>query len=426
MALFPLQDKTFNRWLVGLFLAAVAAIAAFNLVINPFAVFPVARIAGISDVHNMTNARLYKTFLLRQREVDGLLLGSSRVEESMYPLAAAWPGMTVYNMAMPGCSLHEMLRNLQHAHALTPLKQVMIGLDFFMFSAYQEVASDFSEDNFAVEADGTPKPPTYVLRTWANILFSADGLEKSRDTLKASRKRAMPTHEDNGMTYIPLHESVVHDNAAIYRIFDSFENNYFRKNSFWLNGPNSTYTTVKNVATGATTYDNLRALLDYIYANNINAHFVISPIHVRMLLGLDGIGLWPAFSDWKLQLTRINEEVAARHGQPPRPLWDFTLVNDHTTEWLPEDPRLPQPKKGLAWFWDPAHPKPSFGNLVQEKVFITHQEDAIGVRLHSNTVQAHLQQQRAALDAYKEQDPLTRDAIRQRLESLNTWQWIKP
>lgn len=425
MRWFTLKENTFNRCLVGFFLVAVLAIAAFNLLINPFAVFPIPRMAGISDVHNMTNARLYKTFLLRQREVDGLLLGSSRIEESMYPLAAAWPGMQVYNMAMPGCSLHEMLRNLQHAHSITPLKQVLIGLDFFMFSAYQEVISDFSENNFAVEADGTPKPPTYVLRTWANILFSADGLAKSRDTLKASHKRAMPTHEDNGITYIPLHESVVHNNAAVYRVFDSFENNYFRKNSFWLNGPNSTYTTVKNAA-GDSTYDDLRALLDYVYRHNINAHFIIAPVHVRMLLGLDGIGLWPAFSDWKQQLALINEEVAQQHGQPPKALWDFALVNDLTAELLPEDPRLPAPKNGLDWFWDPAHPKPSFGNLVQERVFIHPTEDATGRQLHGTTVGEHLQQQRTALDTYKERDTATRDAIRQRLEALNTWQWIKP
>lgn len=418
------KERTFNLWLAGIFLAAALAMAVFNFLVNPFGVFPMPRIAGFNDIHNVTNTRLYKTFAVRQRNIEGLLLGSSRVEESMNPLPEAWPGMEVYNMAMPGCSLHEMLRNLQHAQASTPLKQVIVGLDFFMFSAFQEVVSEFSEEYFSVNEDNTPKPGTYVLRTYANVLFSADGLEKSRITLNASRKRALPTHEDNGMTSIVLHNTAVKDNQAIYQIFDSFENNYFRKNSFWLNGPNSTYTTLKNAA-GDSTYDDLRALLDFIYRNNINARLVISPVHVRMLLGLDGIGLWPAFSDWKRQLAHINEEVARQHGLPPKPLWDFALVNDHTTELLPEDPRLPAPRNGLQWFWDPAHPKPSFGNLVQERIFVSGTEDSIGRQLRSISVDDHLQQQRAALDSYKTQDTLTRDAIRQRLESLNTWQWIR-
>lgn len=423
MLSISIKEKTFNQWLVGLFAVAVVGMAVFNFIVNPFGVFPVERIPGYTDVHSITNTRLYKNFLVKHRKIDGLLLGSSRIEESMYPLAEAWPGMQVYNMAMPGAGLHEMLRNLQHANAITPLKQVLIGLDFFMFSAYQGVTSDFSEDYFAVEEDGTRKPASYVLRTYANVLFSTDGLEKSRETLKSSRKKGMSSHEDNGGTSIAIHNSVVKDNAAIYKLFDSFENNYFRKNSFWLNGPNSTYTTVKD-ASGASTYDDLRAMLEYVYRENINARFVISPLHVHMLLGLDGIGLWPAFCDWKKQLAMINEQMANKYHQPPKPIWDFTLVNDMTTEWLPDDPRLPAPKKGLQWFWDPAHPKPTFGNLEQERVFISGTED-IGKILRTDSIDSHLQQQTAALADYKEKDPVTREAVRKRLESLNTWHWIK-
>lgn len=424
MLLAGMKEKTFNLLLVGTFCVAITGMALFNLIANPFGIFPVPPIAGYTDVHFIENVRLYKTFLLRQRTVDGVMLGSSRVEESMSPLPAAWPGLQAYNMAMPGCSLHEMLRNLQHANSITPVEQALIGLDFFMFSAYQEVVSDFSEDYFAVEPDGTQKLPTYVVRTYTNVLLSADGLEKSREILRASRKKMPPSHEDNGMAGLALHYSVQKDNASIYRTFDSFENNYFRKSSFWLNGPNSTFTTVKNTK-GETTYDDLRAILEYVYSNNINAHFVISPVHARMLLGLDGIGLWPAFSDWKKQITLINEQVAQQYQQPPKPLWDFAQVNELTTELMPEDPRLPAPKNGLHWFWDPAHPKPAFGDVVQQHMFISRTQDDIGQQLHSDSIDLHLQQQRAALDDYKEKDTVTRDAIRKRLESLNTWQWIK-
>jgi hypothetical protein len=71
-----------------------------------------------------------------------------------------------------------MLRNLQHAHAVTPLKQGMIGLDFFMFSAFMGISGAIiSEDYFAVDPAGNKKPDAYVLRTYANLLFSADVLE---------------------------------------------------------------------------------------------------------------------------------------------------------------------------------------------------------------------------------------------------------
>ncbi|HSC74895.1 MAG TPA: hypothetical protein VLB90_01505 [Pseudomonadales bacterium] len=418
-----IKEKTFNRCLIGCFFTVVVGMAVFNFIVNPFGVFPAKPIPGYTDVHFIENVRIYKNFLIKNRAIDGLMLGSSRIEESMNPLPAAWPNMQVYNMAMPGASLHEILRNLQHANAVTPLKQGLIGLDFFMFSAFMGSVSDYSEDYFSVDASGNKKPDSYVLRTYANLLFSADALEKSRDTINDSKKHAAPSHDDNGMVAIAAHNAAAKDNAAIYKVFDAFENNYFRKNSFWLNGPDSTYTTIKNAA-GESTYDDLRAMLDYIYRNNLDIRFVISPIHVHMLLGLDGIGLWPAFCDWKKQLAKINEEVAATYHQPPKPIWDFAIVNDMTTELLPADPRLPAPKNGLQWFWDPAHAKPAFGDLVQQHVFISGTED-IGTILRSNTIDNHLQQQTAALNDYKEKDPVTRDAIQKRLESLNTWHWIK-
>jgi hypothetical protein len=423
MTILSIKERTFNYLLIGLFFLSVSCMATVNFLVNPFGVFPVKPVAGYTDVRFIENVRIYKNFLIKNRSIDGLMLGSSRIEESMNPLPAAWPGMQVYNMAMPGASLQEMLRNLQHANAVTPLKQGMIGLDFFMFSAFAGSVSDFSEDYFAVDTEGNKKPASYVLRTYANLLFSADVLEKSRDTIKDSRKRAAPSHEDNGMTALAPHYAVVKDNAAVYKLFDSFENNYFRKNGFWLNGPGSTYTTVKNAA-GESTFDDLRALLDYIYRNNLNIRFVISPLHVRMLLGMDGIGLWPAFSDWKRQLVMVNEQVAHQYGQAAKPIWDFAVVNDLTTEWLPEDPRLPAPKNGMQWFWDPAHPKPALGDLVQERVFISFTED-IGKILRPDTIDSHVQQQTVALHDYMKNDPATVNAIQKRLESLNTWHWVK-
>lgn len=418
-----LKEKVFNSWLIGIFFAVVFGMAAFNFIVNPFSVFPVKPIAGYSDVHFIENVRIYKNFLIRNRSIDGLILGSSRIEESINPLPAAWPGLQAYNMAMPGVSLHEMLRNLQHANTITPIKQGMIGLDFFMFSAFAGSVDDFSEDYFAVDADGNKKPGTYVLRTYANLLFSADALKKSRETLKESKSRSPSSHEDNGMTALAPHNAVVKDNAAVLDMFKAFEKNYFRKNGFWLNGPNASYTTMKNAA-GESTYDDLRALLDYIYHNNLDIRFVISPLHVRMLLGMDGIGLWPAFSEWKTQLALINEQVAAAYQQQPKPIWDFALINDITSEWLPDDPRLSAPKNGMQWFWDPAHPKPAFGDLIQEHIFMSGTEDT-GKILHTNTIENHLQQQTAALHDYKENNPATRAAIQKKLESLNTWQWVK-
>jgi|GEM_PF-3930964 len=421
MSLLAIKEKTFNRCFVSLFLITILGMAAFNYSVNAFGVFSMPSIKGYNDVRFVENTRIYKTFLIKNQKIDGLLLGSSRIEESMRPLPAAWPKMQTYNMAMPGASIHEIQRNLQHANAITPLKQVLIGLDFFMFSAFMESASDFSESYFAVDETDKKKSDLYVLRTYTNILLSSDALTKSKNTIRDSKKSITPSHEDNGMTSIVAHTAAVKNNADLYKVFDSFEKSYFRKNGFWLNGPNATFTTEgKN---GHSTYDDYRALLDTVYRNNIPASFVIPPLHEYMLFGLDGIGLWPAYLQWKQKITALNEEVAAQYQQTPRPLWDFAVVNAMTREWLPEDPRLTTPKNGMHWFWDPAHVKPSFGDEMQQRVFVTQQQD-IGTMLTQQNIAQHLQQQTAALAQAQQEDAAVREHIKKKLQSLNVWQHI--
>lgn len=421
--MFNVKDATFAKLLVAGFAAASVAMASYNLVVNPFDVFPTKPIAGVSEKHAISNARLYKTFTLRHGQYDGLLLGSSRIEESMNPVGPAWEGMTPYNMAMPGASIYEMQRNLQHAHAITPLKQVVIGLDFFMFNAFRQYPSDFSEDYFSVEPDGSRKWPGYVIRTYTNVLLSYDGFEKSRQTHKLNQGKGLASHEANGMTSIETHQRVTSTNEAIYQLFDSFENNYFRKNSFWLNGPNASYVT-KNQTTGVDSYQQLRELLNVIYQHDINAHLVISPIHGRFLMALDGIGLWPKFQDFKRQLTLVNEEVAKAHGKPPRPLWDFAQVNELTTELLPDDKRLPEPRRGMHWFWDPAHPHIHFGELIQQAMFIS-QDEQYGNKLNSQMIEQHLSKQSEKLQQYMQDDQVNAKQVKERLKRLGVWQWVQ-
>lgn len=61
----------------------------------------------------------------------------------------------------------------------------------------------------------------------------------------------------------------------------------------------------------------------------------------------------------------------------------------------------------MQWFWDPAHPKPALGDLVQERVFISLTED-IG-KILARSVDSHVQQQTAALHDYMKNDIKNRE-----------------
>jgi hypothetical protein len=119
----------------------------------------------------------------------------------------------------------------------------------------------------------------------------------------------------------------------------------------------------------------------------------------------------PPICSGNKKITTLNEEVAAQYQQTPRPLWDFAVVNAMTREWLPEDPRLTTPKNGMHWFWDPAHVKPSFGDEMQQRVFVTQQQD-IGTMLTQQNIAQHLQQQTAALAQAQREDAAVREHIK--------------
>lgn len=420
----PLPEKTFNRALACGFIASAFAVAAFNYVINPFGLFAVEPIKNISDVRNITNVRLYKNFYVHRHAMQGLILGSSRSEEGLRPQPGYWKTQQVYNMAMPGVSLAEMRRNLMHANATGSVQHVLIGLDFFMFSAFQEHADDFSEDFFAVNERGETKASLYPLRTWINVLFSADGLQKSWQTLQASKHHKYPSHETNGMAAEQPHLAVVKDDEAVLHEFDSFEKSYFKKGGYWLNGPNSTYT-FENVHDGTSTLRDYEALLRYCYEHHIQTTLIISPVHARFLLGLQDIGLWPQFIAWKNSVVKINEALAQEYQREPLPLWDFAVVNDYTSEALPD---LTQPdvtrKHGMQWFWDPAHYKPALGDAIQQRIFATQQED-LGSRLHGSSLAQQLQQQQAAVEYYRAQDQRAAVEVRAVTEKLQTFHWIQ-
>ena len=107
----------------------------------------------------------------------------------------------------------------------------------------------------------------------------------------------------------------------------------------------------------------------------------------------------------------VSTSFLGAHALPP----EFSgraddYIDTLTREWLPEDPRLTAPKNGMHWFWDPAHVKPSFGDEMQQRVFVTQQQD-IGTMLTQQNIAQHLQQQTAALTQAKQEDAAVREQL---------------
>jgi hypothetical protein len=119
-----------------------------------------------------------------------------------------------------------------------------------------------------------------------------------------------------------------------------------------------------STAPGAmSTFDPYRYMLRRAYADGTDLRLFVTPLHLLVRAAIDAVGLGERYEFWLKQLVRINEEEAARAGQKPLPLWDFSDANTVTREALPTD------TTPMRWFWDPSHYRKATGDLILDRMF---------------------------------------------------------
>jgi len=157
----------FRRFAIGL-IACVAtpplALAAAIVLVDPYYVFGTPDIPGINVVRpryeNLLPAA--KPYQVRRIRPDAVILGSSRAETGLDPRHPGWAGNNVFNFGLPGATSYEVMLAFLHAQASAPLKQAVVGLDFFGFNIL------------------FPRDPEYL-----EARFSGDGVRAFADFLSA-------------------------------------------------------------------------------------------------------------------------------------------------------------------------------------------------------------------------------------------------
>ena len=169
---------------VGLTAAVFAAMALFNIIVDPFWRFDLVRIPGFNAQKNQFPAyeRLAKAGVICRLQPATIVLGTSRVEVGINPQSPAFsvlPG-PVYNLGMAGAGLYELDVTMRHAvFASQRLKHVLLGLDFLMFNAHRE-ANVFNTEVFNFDAKRLlTSPRDSCVRSFlydANMLLGPKGL----------------------------------------------------------------------------------------------------------------------------------------------------------------------------------------------------------------------------------------------------------
>lgn len=379
------------------YVGAVAVIlilfVSFNLVIDPFDLYSVDGLLGLNLMKTGTDKhiRLSKAGALRKIKPRAICLGTSRGEYGINPEHPGWKTLPVYNASLSGANNYELLRYFQHAHAIQPLKQVLIMVDLDQFNAYRDNRPDFAEERLAVTLDGEP-----VRFFWAtdlsSTLFSLSALQESLNSIRITMAGRQGSYLPNGqMAWAndSLYKHIVQYGGYAKR-FEAEERSLFavRDKNWAPQWRDSFYKS----ETGANGFDAFRRMIRISIRDGVDLHVAINPSHARYWEAHRLMGSWYYWEEWKRKLVRVVEEEASFAGVKPFPLWDFSGFNPLSMERVPsrEDERA-----RMRWYVESSHYSTAMGDLLQDRVFDHHEPgrevpDYFGVRITSQNIESHL------------------------------------
>ncbi|MEB3357322.1 MAG: hypothetical protein VKK04_11400 [Synechococcales bacterium] len=360
----------FNLLLMPAIALGVVGIGVFNTAVNPYGILPSPEVQRLNALKpsQFNNVRLFKAVDIKRLQPQSVILGSSRADLGIDPThPAIQQAGKAYNLGIVGPNMYEVRRYFDHAIANQPdLKQVVLGLDFFMFSENLENAPDFNERRLG----RTTIEPKDLFRS----LFSVNALDSSLTTLEANlRADAEYLYRPDGMRYVygdrlngPLDNRFPGMTARLTQLYyDDFE------------------LSEKHLA-------DFQAIVDTCEERGIELKIFISPEHATALAALQESGRWQEFEDWKRQIVAIA------------PVWDFSGFNTVTTEPISET---------MVNYWDSSHYTKAVGDLILNRIFDYETASVpsdFGVLLSEENLEAHLIQVRSQKLAWLQEHPLTR------------------
>ena len=352
------------------------AVAAFNVVVDPYGLFRFVDKPGFNSIKPTAAGQgpMTKAYQVLRVQPRGLILGNSRSEVGFDPEHPAWPAdaRPVFNAALPGTGTSVTLQYLQHVlanadrNSAPKPKVILWGMDFM----------DFLVDASLLGHDLEPK------RENSRLLSNRDGSDNSRrwvvqvkdhaqstftlgafiDSMQTLGSRKSPFAVDlTPLGFNPMRDylKITADEgyANVFRAKDQANIKAFLrqpKDIFDAGGVSSPE------------LDDMRNILSLCRRHGISLHLVIYPYHARLLEIIRITGHWPAFENWKRAIVQLVGKDAESAGPASVRLWDFSGFNALSTEPVPEKGDR---RTATRWYWEAGHFKRELGNLVQDRIF---------------------------------------------------------
>jgi len=357
--------------------------------------------------------RLVKAYDVRRLRPQAIILGTSRSHLGLRPSHDGWDraAKPVYNLAFDGATTKEMYQYLLHAHAVRPLRQVVLGLDTYHATLAPATARpDF--DAHLLDSPGGAVLPS-LIRADLKVLASLDTLRASLATVRSQSDREPQWFAPDGQRLgeVFFRRAGEHFEQlgprGYFEEIDRLEVGFKREGQLAANARGPGRTAQPATAASETSLDYIRRIVAFCRAQRVDLRIFIAPEHAHQLEITAAIGEWASLENAKRALVQLLAEDAARRpGAPPIPLWDFSGYSSVTTEALPESGN----RSEMEFYWDSSHFKDIVGDFVLDRLFgLSRPQREVppdfGVRLTPATIEPTLARLRADQVAYRRSHP---------------------
>lgn len=394
-------------WLAVSFVLLLIAVT-INISVDPYGLFDSPRVEDFNYFKPVatTRVRISKTYQVDKINPKTIIAGNSRPEMGFNPANSCWDEgyRPIYNLGLPGASVYMASRYIQHAISYNEVQQVFWGLDFLDFldiannrnikTAWPPGHHPF-EERLRVNLDGTNNGRFYLmqLKDILTSLFSLDTLIDSLYTVSKQKDNNSSTIRRDGFNPARSFNNtmVLEGQGLIFK-----QKNLGMAKIFSRLGHSS----IVNGDDNSEHFEAVRQLLLFARNNNVKVVLFINPYHSDYLATIQMTGSWRQFLSWKKYLTQIAEEFEV-------PLWDFSGFNDMSTI---QPPVIGDTKTLLKWFWEPAHYRKEYGDLMLGQMLDAScgegEMPVKGVLLKNENIENYISESDASLLRYKFDYPM--------------------
>lgn len=380
----------------AVFLLFLVCAGLFNYLIDPYAVFDSARIAGISDLKPSAGSRvrMAKPYQVRNYRPKGIIAGNSRPELGLDPDHSCWPEFShpVFNLGLPGAGVGMQAQTLKHALYESDVKLILWGIDFADFLAIKSdkpksvlfnKSPKKTENKFIVNADGSHNTAYQYkkIEDYLSVIFSLDTAFDSFKTLLQQGDHNASTRQRNGFNPAKDYNSIILTEGQ-YVLFSQKNIEIDERFS------KPRLTVFPYQSKQSNDFSSVSDFLDYAKNRDIKVRLFINPYHADYLSAIYRHNLWPEFEAWKIRLLEITDLHQIE-------LWDFSGLSDYNTEITP---KRGDKSTTLKWFWEPAHYKKEIGDKMLNTLLGQwcqyEPSSEIGTKLSSGNIQRYLENER--------------------------------